>query len=460
MSTQSVSPSAMHAIPPGPTGKPIVGSLLDAWDNPLTMMMRGFEQHGPIVHFKFAWISYTLIADADAAHHVLVSNAKAYQKSPNYDGLKLLLGQGLLTSEGEFWKRQRKLAQPAFHRDRLAGFVDVMAACTDEMVRDWRARPGGERFDLHREMMRLTLRIVGKTLLSVDLDGEARAVGEALDVALEWTNDYVESVVRIPPWLPTPSNRRFAKAKQCLDTLVMKIVADRRAGAERGESAPNDLLQMLLEARDADTGEGMSDEQLKNELLTLVLAGHETTANALAFTLYQLSRHPEVRAKLRDEARSLGDRAPTMADLKSLPYALQVAEEGLRLYPPAWTFERVAIEDDVVGGFAVPKGTFVGISPYVMHRNPRYFPDPMRFDPARFDRAASHDRPKHAYLPFGGGARTCIGNAFALMELQVLLPMIVRAFDLDPPGDFQLEVEPSVTMRPAHGLPVTATAVR
>lgn len=453
--------STQKPLPPGPKGRPVVGSMLDAWADPLSMMHGAFESYGPIVRFKFAWINYTLVADADAAHHVLVSNAKAYRKSPNYDGLKLLLGQGLLTSEGEFWKRQRKLAQPAFHRDRLAGFVEVMAACTEDMLREWRVRPSATGFDLHREMMRLTLRIVGKTLLSVDLDGAARAVGEALDVALAWTNQYVESVVRVPLWVPTASNRRFAKAKETLDTLVMKIVAERRASTARGEPAPNDLLQMLLEARDADTGEGMSDEQLKTELLTLVLAGHETTANALAFTLFLLSRHPAARAKLRDEARAaLGDRAPTVADLKSLPYALQVAEEGMRLYPPAWTFERVATEDDVVGGFAVPKGTFIGISPYVMHRNPRYFPDPMRFDPARFDRAAGHERPKLAYLPFGGGARTCIGNAFALMELQVLLPMIVRAFDLDPPADFQLELEPSVTMRPARGMPVTLTPAR
>jgi cytochrome P450 len=306
-------------LPPGPSGKPIVGSLLDAWDNPLKLMLRSFSEHGAVSRFKFLWIPYMLIADADAAHHVLVSNAKAYKKSPNYDGLKIMLGQGLLTSEGEFWKRQRKLAQPAFHREKLAGFVDVMAECAEAMVREWRA--GAETFDLHRAMMRLPFRVVGKTLLSVDLDGEARAVGEALDVALEWTNDYVEAIVRVPPWVPTAKNRRFLRAKETLDRLVTKVVVDRRAAMARGERVPNDLLQMLLEARDGDTGEAMSDEQLKNELLTLVLAGHETTANALTFGLYLLSKHRDVRDKLRAEARAvLGDeRAPTIADPAEAP---------------------------------------------------------------------------------------------------------------------------------------------
>jgi cytochrome P450 len=462
MSSAAANTQRLVALPPGPSGKPIVGSLLDAWDNPLKLMLRSFSEHGPVSRFKFLWIPYMLIADADAAHHVLVSNAKAYQKSPNYDGLKIMLGQGLLTSEGEFWRRQRKLAQPAFHREKLAGFVDVMAECAEAMVREWRA--GTETFDAHRAMMRLTFRVVGKTLLSVDLDGEARAVGEALDVALEWTNDYVEAIVRVPPWVPTAKNRRFLRAKETLDRLVTKVVVDRRAAMARGERVPNDLLQMLLEARDGDTGEAMSDEQLKNELLTLVLAGHETTANALTFGLYLLSKHRDVREKLRAEARAvLGDeRAPTIADLPKLPYTLQVVEEVLRLYPPAWCFERIAIEDDVVGGFRVPKGTIVGIAPFVMHRNPSYFPDPERFDPERFNRAARTDgpeRPKHAYVPFGGGARTCIGNAFALMEMQVILPILVRAFDLDPPSEFALELDPAVTLRPAQGLPVRATAL-
>ncbi len=422
-------------------------------------MTSGFARYGSIARYKFAWIPYVVVADAEAAHHVLVKNARAYEKSPNYAGLKILLGNGLLTSEGEFWRKQRKLAQPAFHRERLAGFVNEMTSCTGDMLTEWSAAPEA-KIDLHRAMMRLTFRIVGKTLLSVDLDGEARAVGEALDVALHWANDYVESVVKIPPSWPTPKNRRFARAKDTLDTLVMRVVADRRLAMARGESTPNDLLQMLLEAKDADTGETMNDEQLKHELLTLVAAGHETTANALSFALHLLAKNTDVRDKLRAEVVSvLGERTPTLQDLPKLSYTLQVVEEALRLYPPAWVFERIALEDDVVGGYTIPKGTILGVAPFVMHRNPKYFPDPERFDPSRFDKATQTERPKHAYIPFGGGARTCIGNAFALMELQLLLAMIVRGWDIDPPADYQLKLEPSVTLRPEGGMPVRLRAV-
>jgi cytochrome P450 len=456
------SPTAVHGaralpLPPGPKGKPLVGSMLEAWKDPIALMLDGFATYGGVTQFRFAWMRYVTLADSDAAHRVLVENAKNYHKSPNYQGLKLLLGDGLLTSEGDFWRRQRKLAQPAFHRERLAGFVDSMAQCTDDMLARWRTETAKNPapVDVHREMMRLTFRIVGQTLLSVDLDGESRAVGEALDVALHWANDYVESLVRVPPWVPLKKNRDFLKAKATLDELVLRIVRARRAAMARNEVVPQDLLQMLLEATDTDTNTGMTDEQLKHELLTLVLAGHETTANALTFTLHLLSKNPDARAKVIAEAReALGDRAPAVSDLPKLPYTMQVIEESLRLYPPAWAFERVALEDDIIAGYSIPKGTVIGISPFVMHRNPKYFPDPERFDPARFDRSAPVDRPKHAYVPFGGGPRTCIGNAFALMEMQVILPMILRAFTLDSPSGFKLELEPSVTLRPRFGVPM------
>jgi cytochrome P450 len=443
--------------PPGPSGLPWIGQALEVWKDPLGFMLDGLHRHGPVARYRFAGMNFIVIADADAAHHVLVDNAKRYHKSRNYQGLRLLLGDGLLTSEGDFWRQQRRLAQPAFHRERLAGLIERMTACTEEMLARWRAELPRDRgpIDIHREMNRLTFRIVGWTLLGVDLDGEARAVGETLDVALRWANEYVESVVRVPVWVPTASNRAFQRARRSLDALVLRIVRDRRATMARGAPVPNDLLQMLLEATDVDTHAGMTDEQLKSELLTLVLAGHETTANALAFTLYLLAKHPEARERVRREAvEALGDRTPTAADLQRMPYALQVLEESLRLYPPAWIFEREALEDDAIGGYAVPKGSIAAVSPYVMHRNPRYFPDPDRFDPARFDRASARERPRHAYLPFGGGPRTCIGNTFALTEMHLILPMIVRAFTLDLPDAGSLALEPSVTLRPAGGLPM------
>ncbi|CAN5251529.1 hypothetical protein BH09MYX1_BH09MYX1_12860 [soil metagenome] len=446
-----------RALPPGPRGSLGVGSLFETWKKHLTLMSDGCRDFGAIAHYKFAWLRYVVVADPNAAHHVLVENHKNYVKSQNYQGLKILLGEGLLTSEGDFWKRQRKLSQPAFHRERLAGFVSAMVDCTADVVARWESSQMGT-MDVHREMMRLTFRIVGKTLLSMDLDGEAKAVGEALDVALHWANDYVESVVRIPPWIPTPKNVRFGRAKSILDSLVLRAVTERRAAMARGESVPGDLLQMLLESRDADTGAQMTDEQLKHELLTLILAGHETTANALAFSFWLLAEHPAVLAELRREVDTvLGDRDPTLADIPKLAYAQQVIDESMRLYPPVWAFERQALSDDVIGGFHVPKGTIVGISPYVMQRRSELFSDPLTFDPSRFDKAKAQERHKHAYLPFGGGPRTCIGNMFAMMEMQIVLAMVARRFDFTTAPGFELELEPAVTLRPKHGIPMTAT---
>lgn len=444
---------------PGPVGGILSGNIWEAWEDPLRLFRDGVRDHGNHVRFRFGWLSYHLVNDPASAHHVLVENARAYVKSRNYAGLKILLGQGLLTSEGDFWKRQRRLAQPAFHRQRLQGFADQMVACTGDHLDRWERElaPRGALFDLHAEMMRLTFRVVGRTLLSKDLDGEARSFGDALTVALRWTNEYVESVVKVPPWVPTPNNRRFQRAARTLEGLVDGIVAERRAA---GDTAPkDDLLAMLMEAKDEATGESMSDRQLRDELITLVLAGHETTANSLSFTFDLLARHPAAYRRLRAEAvEVLGDRDPTLADLGRMPYTKAVIEESLRLFPPAWVVERDALEADVVGGHPIPPGATVAVSPYILHRRADLWPDPEGFDPERFlhpDPA----RPKLAYMPFGAGPRTCIGNAFAMMEMQLVLPMIARRFRLELEPHARVELDPSVTLRPKAGVPMRLRAV-
>lgn len=458
-STAHVRPRSTRRDWPGPVGGVLSGNIWEAWADPLKLFAEGVREHGHHVRFRFGWLRYHLIDDPASAHHVLVENARAYVKSRNYAGLKILLGQGLLTSEGEFWKRQRRLAQPAFHRQRLAGFADQMVACTNDQLDRWERElvPRRPLFDLHGEMMRLTFRIVGRTLLSKDLDGEARAFGDALNVALKWTNEYVESVVKVPPWVPTPKNRRFGRAARTLEGLVDGIVAERRAA---GDAAPHDdLLAMLMEVKDESTGETMSDRQLRDELITLVLAGHETTANSLAFTFDLLARHPAVARRLRAEvAEVLGDRAPTLADLARMPYGKAVVEESLRLFPPAWVVERDAIEADEVGGLPIEPGATVAVSPYILHRRPDLWPDPEGFDPERFLRP-DPDRPKLAYMPFGAGPRTCIGNAFAMMEMQLVLPMIVRRFRLELEPHARVELDPSVTLRPKAGVPMRLVPV-
>lgn len=435
-------------------GNLLLGSAFDAWKNPITLFGAA-TRDADVVRFRFVYLDYFLLNDPAAIQHVLVANPGNYVKSRSYAGLKAVLGQGLLTSEGDFWRRQRKLSQPAFHRDKLSGFVDTMARFTADMLERWKrelepsaTEPGRGSFDAHAQMMRLTFRIVGQTLLSTDFDGEAKAVGDALNVALVWANRYAEALVRIPPWVPTPSNLRFGQAKKKLEDLVMGVIDDRR----RGRSSGDDLLDMLMAARDEQTGEGMDDRQLKDELLTLVLAGHETTANALTFTLYLLSRHPEVRRRVEEEvARVLEDRTPKLEDLKKLEYTKLVVEESMRLYPPAWVFEREALEDDIVAGAKIPKGATVGISPFMLHRNPALWPNPEGFDPERMNKP----RGKHDYLPFGAGPRFCIGNSFAMMEMLVLLPMMLRAYELRLAPGFQLTLDPATTLRPKDPVPMT-----
>jgi cytochrome P450 len=433
---------------PGPRGLPFFGSTFEAWRNPLDLMTRTVREHGHIVSFRFGPHRYVLLNQPDAVHHVLVTNAKNYTKSRNYQGLKLVLGEGLLTSEGDHWRRQRKLAQPAFHRERLAGFVDAMARDTSALLERWDALGEGP-VDVHTEMMRLTFRIVGRTLFSTDVEADADAIGRALSHVLVFANDYVESLVPLPTWVPTPRNLAFKRQMRRLDALVQKIIDERRARGDLGD----DLLSMLMTARDETTNEAMSDQQLRDEVMTIVLAGHETTANALAWTWYLLSRHPDVARRLHQETRDvLGERAPTLADLPRLELTKRVVEESMRLYPPAWCFERQAVEPDEVMGFAIPRRGIVGISPYMLHRHEAYWENPEGFDPDRFLPERSAARPRYTYLPFGGGARMCIGNAFATMEAQIVVAMIARRRRLELVAGHPIELDPRVTLRPRHGV--------
>jgi len=431
----------------GPDG--MIRPLLQIWSDPANVMMRNALRYGDIFRFRFPFVRYYVVADPEGIKHVLVYNYKNYVKSRNYRGLKIVLGDGLLTAEGDVWRRQRKLTQPGFHRERLSGFVSTMSECTKDMLDRWDGESDAPTC-VHAEMMRLTFRIIGRTLLSAELDGDAKSIGEALNVAIRWANEYGQSPLRFPPWVPTPNNIRFNRARRVIEDVVLRTIRTRRETAENKD----DLLAMLMEARDEE-GRGMTDRELRHELLTLVLAGHETTANALTFTLYLLSKYPAVLVKLAREVEEvLGGRAPALADLPRLSYTTQVIEEAMRLYPPAWVMERDAIEDDVVCGVFVPKGSIVGVSPYVTHRLPRLWPNPEGFDPERFTKENKELRHKHAYLPFGGGPRTCIGNAFAMMEMQVVLPMIVQRYLVEMEPGFEVKLDASITLRPANGVPM------
>jgi cytochrome P450 len=439
--TQSSTVASQSMYPRGPReapklpGLPLIGNLLDVWRDPLEFFT-DVVARGDVVAARFGYVDYFLVNGAEPAHHVLVDNAKNYTKSPNYQGLKLVLGEGLVTSEGEFWRRQRKLSQPAFHRERIASFVTTMIDETDQMLARWDENVGGV-VDIHAEMMALTLRIVARTLFSTAVGSEADEIREALGVALHHANDYAESVIKPPQWIPSPKNLRFKRSLKTLDALVFRIIDARRRG--EGKDA-HDLLALLMAA--TEDGRGMTDRQLRDEVMTLVTAGHETTANALAWTFYLLSKDPEVERRLRRETdAALGDRAPTAADAPALKYASLVVSESMRVFPPVWAFERQA-------------KSLVAISPYLLHRHRAYWDNPEGFDPERFLPERAEGRPKSAYLPFGGGPRMCIGMGFALTELQMVLSRIVQRYRLELASTRPVVLEPVVTLRPKGGLPM------
>lgn len=448
---------SFESLPTARGALPLLGHWPEVLRDTIGFLERGAAT-GDVVRYRFAHYRALLVHDPAVIQHVLQQSPRLYTKSRNYEGMKLLLGQGLLTSEGELWKRQRKLAQPPFHAAKLRALTATMASTTSDLLARWSTWEEGRCFDLHHEMMALTLRIAGLTLFGKDLHGDAREVGDALEVVLPYVNDAILDPFRPPLWVPTRANREVRGAIATLDRLVTGIIEERRRSDPRHERA--DLLAMLMSATDESGGGGMSDQQLRDEVLTLILAGHETTANLMSWTGMLLAQHPEWRERVEREAREvLGDRTPTFEDLAKLEVCDRVVCESMRLYPPAWEFEREAIADDVAAGYEIPKGTIVMIAPWTQHRHPRFWDAPLRFDPDRFrpERAitpSGEPRPRYAYLPFGDGPRVCIGKAFAMMEAKLLLAMIARQtrFELEP--GVRIDPEATVTLRPLGGVPM------
>jgi len=425
-------------------------------ENPLNLFVRAAKECGDIARLRVGPIHLHVLSHPDYAHHVLVKEARNYRKGTRgYDTMRLLLGNGLVTSEGDFWKRQRRIAQPAFHRRAIAGFVRTMGTASLDLARQWEQMIG-DRVDIGDAMTDLTLRIAGETLFSVDVSGDSSVLGDSLTTVLSGFNRLATSVLPNPSRWPTPANRRFNRALTAMEGVVYRIISDRRQGVNEPE-AP-DLLSMFMGARDEETGESMSDEQLRDEVFTMLMAGHETTANTLTFTLMLLAQHPEVARRVEDELDSVMDEGvPTMEQLGQLQYTKQVIQESLRLYPPIWILGRKAVEDDVIGGYKIPAGSFVYFSPYVIHRHPGFWDNPDKFDPERFDpeHLASQKalgRPKMAYLPFSGGTRKCIGDHFAMMEALTVVATLLRRYRLTLPVDFKETLVPSVTMRLGESL--------
>lgn len=435
---------------PGPPGLPGLGNVRDFSDDPLQDFLNLYRRYGDVVRLTFATRVTHFIFGPAAIKHILQDNNKNYIKGRSLYKAKPLLGNGLLTSEGDFWRRQRRLMQPMFHRSQIETFIPQMATATAEMLARWGALAGNPQpVDVAREMMRLTLEIVTRTLFGANLlPDEADTVAEVMPRLMHETNARIISLTNLREKLPLPSNRQFQADIARLDRILYRIIDERR----RSERRRGDLLGRLMAAAHEDASV-MTDRQLRDELMTIFLAGHETTAALLSWTLFLLSKHPAERRTLQAEVdRELGDRTPTAGDLQRFEFTQRTLQEALRLYPPAWSIAREAIEDDEVSGYHIPAGSGIIISPYVVHRRPDCWDNPEGFDPDRFTPERAHGRPTHAYIPFGGGPRLCIGSHFALQEATLAMAMIARRYEPDLDPAFPVRAMSDFTLRPADGV--------
>jgi cytochrome P450 len=437
-------------LPPGPSSRSWTKSFKDYSRDPLGYLCALVREYGDIATLRYYNFRVYFVNHPSYIEEVLVTQNRKFIKGRILRANRRLFGNGLLTSEGDFWLRQRRLAQPAFHRTRIASYAATMVEFAERLVARWK---GGEQRDIHAEMMRLTLQIVAKTLFDADVDRDAQEVGRTLAAIMELNSDFRKLIVT-PRWLPTPRNVKARIAIRRLDKIIFRLIEQRRAcGKDTG-----DLLSMLLAARD-DDGTRMNDAQLRDEALTIFLAGHETTANALSWTWMLLAQNPACEARLHEElAAVLAGRAPTLDDLPSLRYGGHVITESMRLYPPAWGMARVAIEDAEIGGYPIPKGCGVSLAQWSVHRDPRWFDAPLEFRPERWDGDLMKRLPRFAYFPFGGGPRQCIGNSFALMEATLLLATIAQRFRIRLVPGHPVVPMPTITLRPRYGIRATLEA--
>jgi cytochrome P450 len=443
MEMQPASPARITQI----KGNFLFGNTFDFVKNPLRFLMNAMQYQQKMVQIRIAGRNIYLLFRPEEIKYVLQENNKNYTKSDAYLGVQLFLGNGLLNSEGDFWRRQRKLAQPAFHKQRLALLVERMNRATLDMLQRWEAHMTAQPLNISQETMQLTLEIVSEALFSSDVKKYIQSISSALNIIIDYAYKSISSYIKIPLKYPTPSNVKFKKAVNQIDSVVYEMI-NRRKHAQVGDHL--DLLGMLMEAQDEETGEKMNSKQLRDEVTTIFMAGHETTANALAWAFYLIAQYPKVAKKMRIEViQVLGkDGLPTYENVRELKYILQVIHETLRLYPPAWVVGRKTIESDLIDKYPLPANSAILISPYAVHRNPAYWENPNEFNPDNFLPEQEKKRPTYAYFPFGGGPRLCIGNNFALMEMQIILALAVRQFDFHLVSEQEILPEPTITLRP------------
>ena len=449
--------------PPGPTYILPYRLVRKFLHDPLKLLTDISHTYGDIAHFKFGSQNVYLLNNPDYIEDVLVTNYKKFIKSRGLQVSKRLLGNGLVTSEGEYHDLQRHLIQPTFYPKRIKSYSDMMIKQANDMCNSWH---DGAILDIHKEMTKLTLAIICKTVLGYDIDPEHDEVGDALLTCMKYFNrllmPFGELIEKIPL---LPINKGFQKAKKDLDSIVYRIIKEHRKKLDKGDDkeSHDDLLLTLLQAQDEEAGIGrMTDEQLRDEVMTIFLAGHETTANALTWTYYLLSENPLIETRLQEELYSIfgNSRTPiTVDDVPKLQYTEKLLTESMRLFPPAWALGRQAIDDYKVGGYSVPKGSIILMSQYVMHRDPRYFPEPDRFYPDRWTEEFRKQLPRFSYFPFGGGIRGCIGEPFAWLEGILLIATICRQWRLKHIPSHKVELKPLITLRPKYGMQMKITKI-
>jgi cytochrome P450 len=426
--------------------------------DPLGFLMESRQRYGDVFRYRIGPFLFHLVSHPDHVRHVLHDHNKNYVRSWLYQRTKEIIGNGLVSTEGEVWRRARRMIQPVFTRQRVLALGPAMTDIAADMVRRWQGwAVRAEMFDVAAEMMRLTLRVVGRTLMGVDLGNNADVIGPAITELMFYLEHRISSLVSLPSYVPTPRNLRFHKALGTLNRIIYDIIARRR---REGAGQHDDLISMLLSARDVETGEAMTDLEVRDQVITFIGAGHETTAVALTWAWYLLSQHPEVESRARAEvADVLGGRVPTVDDLPRLTYLRQVLEETMRLYPPVYAVARDAVEDDEIGGFLIPRKSSAVVCQYVTHRHPEFWPHPERFDPDRFAPQRAADRPRFAYFPFLGGPHQCIGETFAMMEAQLVIATVMGSYRLELAPGAKVAITPVMSLRPTNGLPMIARAV-
>ena len=435
--------------------------------DPLKLLTDISHTYGDIAHFKFGRQNVYFLNHPDYIEDVLVTNHKNFIKSRGLQVSRRLLGNGLVTSEGEYHDKQRHLIQPTFYPKRIKSYSDLMIKQALNMCNSWR---DGTVLDIHKEMTKVTLAIICKTVLGYDIEPEHDEVGDALLVCMKYFNrllmPFGELIEKIPI---LPINKGFRKAKRELDSIVYGMIKEHRNKLDKGHQKEDDddLLLTLLQAQDEEAGIGkMTDEQLRDEVMTIFLAGHETTANALTWTYYLLSEHPTIESRLQEELDSIfgngssGKTTITVEDLPRLRYTEKILTESMRLYPPAWALGRQVIDDYKVGGYTIPKGSIILMSQYIMHRDPRYFPEPDRFYPDRWTEEFKKQLPRFSYFPFGGGVRGCIGEPFAWLEAILLIATISRQWSLKHVPSHKVELKPLITLRPKYGMQMKITKIK